>query len=87
MILILILIFILILILIRFLILILILMPDYPQDYLRYGLELVEYHILAGYDEFQEEADAKDRVFVDSVQVGHFESDARRASRTTLNSY
>jgi len=42
--------------------------PETQQDYLRYGLELVEYHILAGYDEFQEEADAKDRVFVDSVQ-------------------
>ena len=39
------------------------------QDYLRYGLELAEYHLLEGYDEIKDKTDAQDRVFLESVQV------------------
>lgn len=38
------------------------------QDYLRYGLELAEYHLLEGYDEIKDKTDAQDRVFLESVQ-------------------
>lgn len=38
------------------------------QDYLRYGLELAEYHLLEGYDGIKDKTDAQDRVFLESVQ-------------------
>ena len=41
------------------------------QDYLRYGLELAEYHLLEGYDGIKDKTDAQDRVFLESVQVNH----------------
>merc|ERR1711962_328618 len=42
--------------------------PDTQQEYLRYGVELAEYHLLQSYDGLKDKTDAQDRVFLDSVQ-------------------
>merc|ERR1711962_247828 len=42
--------------------------PDTQQDYLRYGVELAEYHLLQSYDGLKDKTNAQDRVFLDSVQ-------------------
>ena len=39
------------------------------QDYIRYGLELAEYHLLESYDGVKDKTDETDRVFLESVQV------------------
>jgi len=38
------------------------------QDYIRYGLELAEYHLLESYDGVKDKTDETDRVFLESVQ-------------------
>merc|ERR1719361_1626617 len=38
------------------------------QDYVRYGLELAEYHLLESYDGVKDKTDETDRVFLESVQ-------------------
>ena len=46
---------------------------DYQfQDYIRYGLELAEYHLLESYDGVKDKTDETDRVFLESVQVCFF---------------
>ena len=46
---------------------------DYQfQDYIRYGLELAEYHLLESYDGVKDKTDETDRVFLESVQVFFF---------------
>ena len=46
---------------------------DYKfQDYIRYGLELAEYHLLESYDGVKDKTDETDRVFLESVQVCFF---------------
>ena len=42
------------------------------QDYIRYGLELAEYHLLESYDGVKDKTDETDRVFLESVQVCFF---------------
>jgi len=42
--------------------------PETQQDYLRYGLELAEYHLLESYDGIKDKTGAQDKAFLDSVQ-------------------